>query len=76
MYGGAMMGLTHEEVQRVLLVLLHHTPHEELTAEQLRGHEGAILGHADLVRTELHPVCRRGIQWETCKITVEKATFT
>lgn len=50
--------LTHEEVQRVLLVLLDHTAHEELAPEEPGWHEGAILCHTDLVRTKLHPVCK------------------
>lgn len=49
--------LTHQEVKRVLLVLLHHSTHEELASKQVGSHEGAILRHPDLIWAELHPVC-------------------
>ena len=39
------------------LVLAGQLAHEELAAEQLRVHEGAVLRQADLVRRELHPFC-------------------
>lgn len=50
--------LTHQKMQRVLLVFPDHGSHEELASEQVRGHEGAVLRHPDFIWAELHPVCR------------------
>lgn len=47
-----------QEVERRLWELLDLVTHVELAAEQLRVHEGAVLGKADLVRGKLHPFCR------------------
>lgn len=49
---------THKEVKRVLFVLLNHISSEELASKKVRGHEGSIFSHSDLIRTELHPVCQ------------------
>lgn len=51
--------LTHQEVERVLLIFLHHSPHEKLASKQVGGHEGAVLCHSNFIRAELDPVCRQ-----------------
>lgn len=53
-----MYYLTHEEVKRILLIFLNYSSHEEFAAKKVRGHEGAIFRHANLIRTELHPICQ------------------
>lgn len=41
----------------VFFIFLDGGSHEELASKQVRGHEGAILRHANLIGAELHPVC-------------------
>lgn len=44
-------------MERRLWELFDDLTHEELAAEQLWLHERAVLGHADLVGREVHPLC-------------------
>lgn len=39
-------------------MLLDHVTPEELASKKVRGHEGSIFRHSDLIRTELHPICQ------------------
>lgn len=48
--------LTHEEMYGVFLILFHNASHKELAPKQPWRHEGAVFGHANLIRAELHPV--------------------
>lgn len=39
-------------------MLRDHVTPEELASKKVRGHEGSIFSHSDLIRTELHPICQ------------------
>ena len=58
------LNVTLEIMERRLGVFLHQFSAEEHAVEELTPHEGAVLGHPDLVRRVFNPLCKNQCQTE------------